>query len=624
MNLMLVLCLMLMFASISIAAAPTTQTVPEVDRILETLKRPHPRLIVSQADFDRIRNKHAYTLDASFHERAKRILTYADKTLDEPAVRYEIPDGKRLLAVSRRVRDRVEFLAVAYHLTHDKKYVDRLWLDLDAARQFKDWNPSHFLDTAEMTFAFGNAYDWLYSQWTDDQRKKIREAIVAHGLKVGLEAYSADKPAWWTKSEHNWNQVCNGGLMVGALAIADEEPELAARIIHEAVTKMPLAIRHYAPDGAWNEGPGYWNYATRYTARPIAALKTALGTDFGLSDVPGLSKAGLYAAHIVGPSGLAFNYADGGSSWGGAPELWWFAKRYDQPLLKSVQEHYAKTNTKPLDLLWGDPTSPDAIPANTPADAYFRVTEIATLRTAWNDPNALFVGLKAGDNKANHSNLDLGSFVLDAKGQRFIVDLGPDDYNLPGYFGKLRWTYYRLRAEGHNTLVIGQPSDAPDQDPKANVPITQFDSTANRAIAITDLSNAYVGASRVWRGVWLDKQAMTVLVQDEIETQRSPQPVWWFAHTPAEITLSDDGRTATLALKGESIRARLIEPAGAAFAVHNASPLAGAPNPERQNANKGIRKLAIELKDVTQTRIAVLFEADNTSNTKLIPLSDWK
>jgi len=43
--------------------------------------------------------------------------------------------------------------------------------------------------------------------------------------------------------------------------------------------------------------------------------------------------------------------------------------------------------------------------------------KVMTLRGKWNDRNAWFVGFKAGDNKANHSNLDIGSFVLDALGK---------------------------------------------------------------------------------------------------------------------------------------------------------------------------------------------------------------
>lgn len=621
MNLMLVLCLMLVFASIAIPAAPTTQAVPDAERILDSLKREHPRLIVSQADLDRLRSN--FRTDAAFAGVARKLLADADKILTEKPSAYEIPDGKRLLATSRRVLARVQTLAVAYHLTLDRKYVDRAWDELQAASAFKDWNPSHFLDTAEMTNAFALGYDWLYHQWTPAQRDTIRSAIIKHGLEVGLEAYTAEKPGWWTKAEHNWNQVCNGGLMMGALAIADEAPVLASRIVREAVIRYPNALKHYGPDGAWNEGPGYWHYATRYTVPQLAALETALGTDFGLSEVPGVDKAGLYAVHIVGPSGLAFNYADGSASWGGSPDLWWLARRFDQPLLKHAQDTHATQRPKPLDLIWGDFDANADLPASTPTDAHFRVTEIATMRTAWNDPGALFVGFKAGDNQANHSNLDLGSFVLDAHGQRFITDLGPDDYNLPGYFGKLRWTYYRLRAQGHNTLVIGQPSDAPDQNPKANVPITRFASTATHAFAVTDLSPAYAGASNVMRGVWLDKQAKCVIVQDQIQTQ-SPQPIWWFAHTPAEITLDSGTRTATLALKGKSIRARLLEPADARFSVREATPLPGSPNPDGQNVNKGIRKLTIELKDVTRTRIAVLYEAGEPTQPSLTPLSDWK
>jgi hypothetical protein len=622
MNLLLTLCLLLCFASLILAAAPATQAVPGAEHILDSLKREHPRLIVSQADLDRLRAK--LKTDDAFAAAARKLIGEADKVCTEQPSQYEIPDGKRLLATSRRVLARVQALAIAYHLTLDRKYVERAWDELDAAAKFKDWNPSHFLDTAEMTNAFALGYDWLYHQWSPEQRKAIREAIIKHGLNVGLEAYTAEKPAWWTRAEHNWNQVCNGGLLMGALAIADEEPKLASQIIREAVTRYPLALKHYGPDGAWNEGPGYWHYATRYTVPPLSAMESALGTDFGLSEIPGVDKAGVYAVHIVGPSGLAFNYADGSASWGGSPDLWWLARRFDQPLLARAQEKYATKKPMPLDLVWGDFSTPADLPAGTPTDAYFRAAEFVTMRTAWADPDAMFVGLKAGDNKANHSNLDLGSFVLDALGQRFVVDLGPDNYNLPQYFGKLRWTYYRLRAEGHNTLVIGQPDpETPDQDPKANVPITQFDSTANRAFAITDLSKAYAHASHLTRGVWMDKQAMTVLVQDEIKTT-SPQPVWWSAHTPAEIAISENGRSAVLGLKDKTIRVRLLAPTTAVFTARDATPLPGAPNPDGQNPNKGLRKLVIELNDVTEMRIAVLFEAGDGFSKAVVPLSDWK
>jgi hypothetical protein len=44
-------------------------------------------------------------------------------------------------------------------------------------------------------------------------------------------------------------------MTLGALAIADEQPGLAGEILHAAIASVPLAMRRFAPDGAWGEGP---------------------------------------------------------------------------------------------------------------------------------------------------------------------------------------------------------------------------------------------------------------------------------------------------------------------------------------------------------------------------------
>ncbi len=133
----------------------------------------------------------------------------------------------------------------------------------------------------------------------------------------------------------------------------------------------------------------------------------------------------------------------------------------------------------------------------------------------------------------NHNHLDLGSFVLDALGQRWAVDLGADDYNLPGYFGGQRYTYYRLRAEGHNTLVLN-PGQGPDQDPRPTARIARFVSEPDRAIRprrphaglrTSTRSGSSAGVAL------LDRRR--VLVQDEVEADK-PVDLWWFMHTPAD------------------------------------------------------------------------------------------
>jgi len=278
-------------------------------------------------------------------------------------------------------------------------------------------------------------------------------------------------------------------------------------------------------------------------------------------------------------------------------------------------------------LLWYDPAGTGPKAAGWPLDKYFREAEIAVLRSDWENPQALFVGFKAGDNKANHSHLDLGSFVFDAAGVRWAMDLGAYDYNLPGYFGGQRWHYYRLRAEGQNTLVIN-PGQGPDQDPAAKTQITRFESTPKRAFAIADLTPAYAkNASRVWRGIaLLDRK--NVVVQDEIQADK-PIELWWFMHTPASVRIEDDGRTATLQLAGAQLRAEILSPASAKFQIMDAQPLPASPHPERQAKNERIRKLAIHLTGISDTRLVVRLvpkpsEGEETGQApKLSALSEW-
>jgi hypothetical protein len=192
--------------------------IPPAGQVLKTLKSDHPRLLADAARFAELRRQ--VKSNPLLNEWCVKVHGSAERILAQPPSEYEIPDGLRLLATSRRVLDRILTLGVAYRLSEDKRFVDRAWAELSAAAQFKDWNPRHFLDTAEMTAAFGIGYDWFFFAWTKDQRDRLRRAIVEKGFAPGLKVYRARE--WWSRSLHNWNQVCNGGLGIGALAIGDE------------------------------------------------------------------------------------------------------------------------------------------------------------------------------------------------------------------------------------------------------------------------------------------------------------------------------------------------------------------------------------------------------------------
>ncbi len=578
--------------SLFLLASSALAAAPEVS--LDTIRPAHPRLIALDADIERARK----LIQSDVRARAAYDLLRAEaaKIIAEPPVEYRLI-GPRLLDKSRRALGRVYTLALLYRLDKEARYLDRAVAELRAAAGFKDWNPSHFLDTAEMTHAFAIGYDWLYPALSEEQRAWIRKAIVEKGLDQAMPIYEAQR--WWVRATHNWNQVCNGGIALGALAIAESEPAKSRRILQFAVDSIPRAMNSYAPDGGWNEGPGYWAYATRYNVYFLAGLETALGTDYDLSRIQGFDRAGHFRVDFSGPSGRTFNYADAGDDLGPAECSLWLARRFKQPVyawqqLELIQK---RKRAHALDLVWWPASVQSPAEAGWPLDSVYHGVQTAFLRGSWSDPDTLWVGIKGGDNKANHSHVDLGTFVLDALGERWFVDLGSDDYNLPAYFGDKRWTYYRLRTESHNTVLI----DSENQDPKAAARLLDFSSTPAEGRVSFDLGGAYPGRlSRHQRTMRLiDRRAVRVL--DEIE---APQPVeaLWGAVTPAEVRI--EGAAATLTRNGKSLRVRLLKaPDGAKWEVVSTQP----PSPQRQN--EGTRKLVVRLPEkVSKAVVEVSFE----------------
>lgn len=616
--------LALVLVPLIVRGAETVATpvpIPPGDQILRTLRNEHPRLLLSAKDFTQLKGR--VTTDAQLRRWHVELKRKADALLTQAPSKYEIPDGLRLLATSRRVVSRVYTLALLYRIDGDKRYADRAWRELDAAANFKDWNPRHFLDTAEMTHAFAIGYDWLYDYWTPEQRATLRTAMIEKGIRPALTIEGEHR--WWASAHHNWNQVCNGGIGMGALALADAEPQLAADFLHAALQSIQLAMVEYGPDGAWAEGPGYWDYATTYNVIFLAALQTALGTDFGLTKIPGFAEAGTFPIYASGPTRLSFSYADAHAGTIRAPVMFWLAREFHRPEYAWYQRRVA--SGEPLDLIWYDARLAQPPSAPPPLDKYYRHSEVVTMRSAWDDPNALFVGFKAGDNKANHSHLDLGSFVFDALGVRWAEDIGSDDYNMPGYFGSQRWTYYRLRAEGHNTLVIN-PGSGPDQNPKAAAPIVRFHSGPERTIAVADLTAAYAAQARhVSRGIALLNRRQ-VLLQDEIQADQ-PADVWWFLHTGSAAEVKEGGAAAELTHADVRLEARILWPKGATFTVMKAEPLSDSPNPTMQNKNARTRKLAIHLTGVRDLELGVLLtplregEAAPTTRPEPTPLARW-
>ncbi len=552
-------------------AYPPDLSLETVRGYVEAVKIGHPRLLVNAEGLAALRQ--SLDEDPLRRSLADGVIAQADGLLNAAPIRREL-EGRRLLGQSRRCVQRALTLAMACHLTGETKYAERCEKEMLAVSDFSDWNPSHFLDVAEMTFALAIGYDWLYDKLSEQSRAKIRSAIVDKGVSLPFNS----RHKGWVRARNNWGQVCHGGLTAGALAVLEDEPDLAARTVHNALQNVTYSMAAYAPNGSYPEGPGYWSYGTSYNVLLIAVLESVFGTDFGLTKAPGFDKTGQYLSLTTGPSGLFFNYADGGAGRGTQPALFWFASRFNRPdwLLGERErvEHDVERAKRssgsgrmlPLLFLWmkdSKETSDIRMPLHWYSEGE---TPITVHRSSWTDPKAVFFGVKAGSPSANHGQMDTGSFVLDADGVRWAMDLGAEGYHGIESRGMNlwdrsqnsdRWTIFRQCNEGHSTLVI----DGKLQIAEGKAQVIRFSDDPEFPHTIVDLSPVYEGqAKSIHRGFALLPSGQ-LLIQDELSGLNPGSDVRWAMITPGKPA-KQDGRTlylqqgqATISLANLSARA---------------------------------------------------------------------
>jgi len=561
------------------------ELVTDVQTLLERMPQQHPRLILPT---DEAAWKASISASPKLRAVAAYVVQGADSCLDAPLIEREL-EGRRMLTVSRIALKRILLLGMAWRLEANPRHARRAIDEMLATTAFIDWNPSHFLDVAEMSTALAIGYDWFFEAMTEEERTTIRQALIEKGLQPSFP----EKEPWWVDRDNNWNQVCHGGLVLAALVVAEQEPELAARTIVRAVEHLPTVLKQYAPDGVYPEGPSYWKYGTTYNVIMINAIESALGTSFGLADAPGFLPSAEFYLHVEGPTGEFFNFSDGGSKSEGAPAMFWMAGREARPgllfhewrklpaLIATPPEIDRRSHRfLPLLLAWAKPTG--AI--ETPKTLHWHgdgPVPVAMHRTGW-EKDATFVAIKGGSPGASHGHMDIGSFVLDMGGERWATDLGAQSYHSLEKLGMHiwdrkqkgdRWRVFRLNNFSHSTLVV----DGQLQVVDSFSPITE--STATRTVV--DMTKAYGGQlEEAVRTVQLVGEG-EVRFTDKVRATDEDRTVRWAMLTSAEVAIESPQR-AVLTRNGKSVVLELGAPSNAQWQLYEAAKPPGewdAPNP---------------------------------------------
>ena len=569
----------------------------------------HPRIMATESDFARIRQ--TVQTDPYMKVWYAQLYAYGVEKLSEPLCKYELANGKKLLSVSREASYRIVGLAMVYHISGEARFADRAVEEMLNVCAFSDWNPSHYLDVGQMAYGVGLGYDWLYHYMTSSQRNTVAKAIYKYALCTRTTDLKR------ITSTSNWNPWCNNGLIIAALSVFESYPTDAAATISESVSYLPNAISVMTPSGSYPEG-AYYLIVALSLSMACSSLETVLGTDFGLSDLEGMKESAKFLLAINGYSNT-FNHGDSTNEFNINSSLHWYASRYNLPELSVFERenHGIKfTLDNHLSLLWYDPDLVEGVTLEDMQPDYLLMSDqyvsIASFRSFSGDAHQIYAAIKSGYNQvSSHCDFDIGTFVMEAVGELWFEDLGKDNYNVSNYFdrgeGGTRWTYYRKRAEGHNTIIINPSADG-GQDFDAKCQITDYQSAYDGGYATVNMKDAYddYGATKATRSIALFDNRSRVRLRDEIVCS-SASTIYWFAHTQADIKISSDGKTATLTKNGKTLLAEISSPSEAKFTKMSAKPLSSSPNPGEQNANEGYQKLVIKLTNTTKASINVVF-----------------
>lgn len=549
-------------------------------KVLDKELPSHPRLLMTTADQKRVEK--LIETDPLASKLKVALIVEADKILALPQINYELRDVgyvKDILMTSREYVYRLFTLSMAHRLSNDKRYINYIEQTLlHLCQNYPTWNPAHYLDVSEMTTAVAVAYDWTYNHLSPETRDVVKRTIKKNALDLAVKEYEKGGSGSWAKRETNWNVVCNTGMTLGALAIAEDYSEIAQNIVTNSAKYTPNCLKHFSPDGTCYEGPAYWGYTNIYLAMLLKSLDDNFQDCLGLDKLDGVSKSALFFIETASPEGYTFNFANSSrSKLDAQPVYFYFSRKFNQPSVATVaRDLLSKAIDKGklprwhffLSLAWFD----DSVGAATDYKAMqiFRgINDIVVLKGDPKSEKPIFLSGKGGAPDMAHQQLDVGSFVIEREGVRWFDDLGSESYSLEGFWdyapnGK-RWNYFLNTNFSHNTIFI----DSKLQHSRGRGKITDVNEAQNSATI--DMSSVYPSqAEKVERTFKLASNDQ-IEITDRIKVLDGNHTISFSAITAAAVQITSPN-SATLTKDGKQISITFSTETGGKLSTKEAKP----------------------------------------------------
>lgn len=536
----------------------------------------HPRLLFTKAEEPAV--KRLIRTDPLARKLAQFLKTKADSLLNTPQIPYALDKYGALLHTSRAYVARLTTLSLAYRIYGEKKYATKVNETLLWLCHYPDWHRAHYLDTAEMTTAVAIAYDWLYNALPPETKETVKRCIYDRAVSIVLNEYEKGGAGSWAKRETNWNVVCNSGMTMGALAIAEDYPNEAATVLRNAAKQIPNCLKHFAPDGVCYEGPAYWGYTTAYLSIYLKAVMDNGGDKGNIALLPGMPRTALYYKRTLTPSGKKFYFGNAHAEAVNLQSFFFFSKRFNQPeiaawcrneLSQTIEHNAPLHQLFFLSLPWLDTASSDSAETIPPLEVYHNdINDLIVFNGDRKVKGSIFLIAKGGEPRQAHQQLDCGTFIVESDSVCWTEDLGSDDYSLPGFWDQRvngeRWKYFRNSNLSHNTVSI----DHQIQNALGEAFVCEEKTEEPQPYARLNMTSLYKNQARsVFRTFTLIDDR-TMEIRDNVDLVNPHSVVSWMAATKADVKTA--GNKVHLTRDGKHFYLEIVSPANASFKTYPA------------------------------------------------------
>lgn len=383
--------------------------------------------------------------------------------------------------------NKADYLSLAYLMTGDKRYSNKLKEILLDVIKSKTWGSSEMLarrpawhadlGVAHKSYLSAIAYDAVYNDLSTTEKKKIAEGLYRLGVEPSLGDWLLEPTRIHSLNSmgHNWwtSCVCMGGILALSLQNELEDAKEGAQAVYDYLPEWFLfagdvlqqKAKTFDEAGGMYESLNYANFGIQEALQFWVAWKN-MHPSASLPDVPQLKDLSSFFAYVSYPrTGILYNINFGDSHKNVAAEsslmllyalgiqdknmLWYISQ------VESGQHRDGYFLNRPMGFLYtpslkSAPEVPDLKQSQLFADFGW-----ATMRNSWKK-DATMLAVKSG-HTWNHSHADANSFILFHKGVDIIKDAGNCWYPNPAYRN------YFFQSQAHNVVLFNGQGQSREQ-----------------------------------------------------------------------------------------------------------------------------------------------------------------